>query len=59
VVDAGVGATDDADGLLVDVAADEPSLLHDIEAIAPITQTATDPIERPVLGTPPPWRARP
>jgi hypothetical protein len=53
-VNAGVGATDAADGVLIDVAGDEPSLLHDVAAAAPITAMAIDPMKRTTLGTPPP-----
>jgi hypothetical protein len=39
--------------VLIDVADDEPSLLQDAAAAAPITAMAIDPMKRTALGTPP------
>jgi hypothetical protein len=39
--------------VLIDVADDEPSLLHDVAAAAPITEMAIDPMKGTALDTPP------
>ena len=53
-VDGGDGTLDAADEATMVVAGEESSSVHDVEAAAPTTTTATDPMERPRASHDPP-----
>jgi hypothetical protein len=50
---AGVGASDAVDEMVIDVAGDDSLEAHDAEAAAPMTQMTTNAMKRPALCTPP------